>query len=181
MAGFKTIFNTLTTDVLTVDKEGLGRIRWEDDKCYRWVYNNNTTVSQAVASVVCHLYSNGAVSNQSVDVPATANLGYVAGVVCSPLGLAANTGAGALSYGWVQCYGLVTTGDSHAVSITPVNTQTTAAPVGGAALKAVNTQVYLANDQTMGTAPSYKRTIMCLDSITAGTTLVKANVFVMCL
>jgi hypothetical protein len=174
MAGFKTIFRTATTDTATTDVEGLGRIRWEDDKAYRWVCNPTTNFTPAAGNLVCHAFTDGATATQKIYQPATATLGFLAGVVCGTF--AASTGTNPVTYGWIQILG-----QSAAVAITPVNTQTTAAPVAGNALIAVNSQVYAATGQATGTAAVYTRNITCLDAVAAGTAAAAGNVYINCL
>ncbi len=47
--GAKKIFQTKLTDTSTTDKEGVGTLRWEGNKCYKWILYNNGAGS--VASV----------------------------------------------------------------------------------------------------------------------------------
>lgn len=174
MAGFKTIFRTQITDVASTDLEGVGRLRWEDDKCYRWIQNTITNYTPAIADLVCHTFTDGALALTEISKPATATLGLLAGIVMGPL--AANTGTLPLCYGWIQVYG-----PNSQVNVTPVNTQTTAAPVAGNSLIAVNGATYAATGQAMGTAAVYRRTLELLDSVAGSTTVQACNVLVQCL
>ena len=102
-AGQKKIFLTKLTDYSSTDKEGLGTIRWEGNKCYKWVkYNEGTGSVSAVADQVCYYY--GAA-------------GYEANEVTSDLSDSVELGAGVLQsaipdgyYGWIQIKGQATLG-----------------------------------------------------------------------
>jgi hypothetical protein len=161
MAGFKTIFQTLTTDVTSTDVEGVGRLRWEDDKCYRWVKNDGAA-DIAANSLACHTFSNAATSLQNVAKPLTANLAYLAGVAISTI----STTTGTYCYGWVQVFGL-----NASIAVTPVNTETTANPTTGFALIGVTGAAWAASGATAGAAPLYARHLKLLVSVAAGTTV----------
>ena len=175
--GPKTVFTTLTTDVSYKDVEGVGTLRWEADKCYRWVKNPTTNFTPAAGNLVCHKFTDGTTAMQNVYKPATAILGFLAGVVCGTF--SASTGTNPNIYGWIQVFG-----QNALVNITPANTQTTNSPIAGASLKGVDAQVYAALDVAVGTAPIYTRRLLNLDVVTAGTTFTPAagnNTFIQCL
>lgn len=175
MAGSKTIFATQLTDTKPTDVEGVGRIRWEDDKCYRWISNPVTNFTPGPNDIVCHSFTDGATALQKISKPATATLGFMGGIAVTTI--SASTGTNPLTYGWIQVFGPAT------VTVTPVNTQTTAAPVAGNGLIAVNAvSTYAASGQAMGTAPIYTRRLLLLDSV-AGATVAQTNcnVLVQCL
>jgi hypothetical protein len=177
MAGFKSVWATLTTDVRSTDVEGIGRIRWEDDKAFRWVNNPITNFTPGPGDLVCHTFTNGTLNTELglIDKPATALLGLLAGV--SVATIAANTGTTPNTYGWIQVWG-----HHSAVNVTPANTQTTAAPVAGNALIAVNAvQTYAATGDAMGTAPRYTRRLLLLDSVAGSTAVQACAVLVQCL
>ncbi len=174
MAGLKMVWNTQNvTDVRSTDIEGVGRVRFEDGKIYRWVKNPTTNVDLSANGLACHQFTDGTTSDQNVYKPATATLGYLAGVLVTTI--FSNTGTGALCYGWIQVWGI-----NASVAVTPVNTQTTANPVSGNSLIGVDAQFYAATGQAMGTAPAYKRQLTLLDSVAGSTAAQTCKVFVGC-
>lgn len=175
MSGQKTIFATPnTTSVRSTDEEGVGRLRWEDGKCYKWVENAITNFTPGPADWVCHDFTNGALAETKIIKPATAVLGYLAGQACTTI--SASTGTNPLRYGWIQIYGMTT------VTVTPVNTQTTSNPVAGNFLIAVNgVQTYLTSGQAMGTAPIYSRGVICNEPVIGSTAAQNVKGFIRCL
>jgi hypothetical protein len=180
MAGLKTIWNTQLTDVKATDVEGVGRIRIDDTgNMYRWVKNTTTNWTPTAGTLACHAFTDGNSTTVGLELttiyqPATATLGLLAGVVMAAM--SASTGTNPLIYGWIQILG-----HNASVSVTPVNTQTTANPVAGNALIAANAVGYAATGQAMGTAPSYTRKLLLLDSVAGSTTVQTCNVLVQCL
>lgn len=174
MPGSKTIWQTITTDTRTTDVEGVGRLRWEDGKCYRWVQNTITNFTPGPKDLVCHAFGDGTDALKSISKPATASLGFLGGVACTTISAA--TGTNPYKYGWIQVWG-----ECSGVAVTPVNTQTTANPVAGNSLIPVNGQVYATSGQAMGTAPVYTRRLVLLDSVAASTTVQPSNVLVQAL
>lgn len=161
MAGFKSVFQTLVTDVRSADVEGVGRLRWEDEKCYRWCKNDGAT-DLAAYSLCCHTITNTTTGLQNVAKPLTANLGWLGGVTMSTI----SSTTGTQCYGWVQVFGI-----NSSIAVTPVNTQTTANPGVGNSLIAVTGAAWAASGAADGTAPTYSRHIKLLASIAAGATV----------
>lgn len=174
MSGSKYIFATQTTDTKTSDVEGVGRLRWEDDSCFRWVKNPTTNYTPTQGDVVCHQFTdgisttNGVLTTALMNIykPVTATLGFMAGVVCG-LNWAASTGTNPAVYGWIQVKGPCT-----------LATITTASAAGGNSLIAVNGQTYVTAGSAVGTAPTYARRLAMLDTTGAAAT---GNVTVECL
>jgi len=116
--GQKKVFITRLTDTSTSDLEGVGTLRWEGNKCYKWVqYNAGVGNVAAVAGRVAYYYQAA---------------GMAAGVVTSDLSDSVNIGAGVLqaaiangSYGWIQIKGPATltialTAGADGNALTPV-------------------------------------------------------------
>lgn len=101
-SGMKRVFITALDDVYTVDKESVGTIRWEGNKCYKYMqYIEGTAAVDAVAGEVAYYYEDsGPVDNK----------------VCSDLSdCTGDIGAGVLQaimsdeeYGWFQIKGQAT-------------------------------------------------------------------------
>lgn len=97
LSGMKRVFSTGLADNSASDKEGVGTLRREGSKTYKYV---KFTGANAVAAgdVVCYA---DAVDNTTVD---KANAAVGAGVAV------AAAASGAASYGWIQTGGIVTLG-----------------------------------------------------------------------
>lgn len=99
----KKIWATKLTDTSTTDKEGIGAIRFEGAKVYKWVkYNQGTGAVAAVAGNVVYYHGDDSYTLTEADVT-------------SDLSDSANIGAGVLqaviahgSYGWIQIKGIAT-------------------------------------------------------------------------
>ncbi|KKL70765.1 hypothetical protein LCGC14_2101670 [marine sediment metagenome] len=104
--GIKKVFATGLTETATYDKEGLGAIRHEGQKVYKWVkYNNGASAVAAVAGNVVYYYGVGgdAVSGGYENSEVTMELadGYMgAGVLQAIIADA--------SFGWIQIKGPAT-------------------------------------------------------------------------
>lgn len=94
--GFKELYLTALTDTKTTDVEGVGVLRQEGDKFYRWVYNADASALVA-GQPVCYTLSNNETLHEAVDTPATANLAFLAGLAISAIPT--------LNYGWVLIEG----------------------------------------------------------------------------
>jgi hypothetical protein len=103
----KTIFNTQLTDVKDYDAEGLGTLRFEGNKVYKWVKLRNVTatVAAAAGSMVAYLNETGMATNTVVvDLSDACNPPLAAGAT-----LVAITGTLAtVYYCWIQIKGLIT-------------------------------------------------------------------------
>ena len=118
MGGQKKVFITRLTDTSSKDLEGVGTIRWEDNKCYKWVrYQNGAGNVAAAAGRVCYYRGAG---------------GAAAGNVTSDLSDSLQIGAGVLQaaipdgeYGWIQIKGPATlsiglTAGANGNALTPI-------------------------------------------------------------
>jgi len=97
--GFKTLFLTELTDVTTAtvgDTEGVGVLRQEGDRFYRWVKNLESTAFTAGQAVVYEI-AEGADYHKGVGDPVTANLNTMAGIAMGAIP--------ALGFGWIQIEG----------------------------------------------------------------------------
>ena len=107
-SGQQRIFTTKLTDVDTIKKEQLGVIRWEGNKCYKYVKIQNTTATVAgvagdpVAYGAATGYTNNLVVIDLSD--ADASFALPAGVL---VGSVTGT-AGTAYYGWIQIKGPAT-------------------------------------------------------------------------
>ncbi len=104
----KQIFKTQITDVDSSARDVLGSIRWENDKCYKYVKLINDTASVTVAGVAgdpC-AYTDGGVANNEVTLDNTSadSQPIVAGFLTASITGTYNTAY----YCWVQVSGLVT-------------------------------------------------------------------------
>jgi hypothetical protein len=132
----KHVFATYLTAIESTDVEGVGRVR-EDDlgNIYKWVQNVETVTSTNATQYGAACYEDTTL--QSAGVPATANLGNLAG-----FWQAAVPGQ---SYGWIQCQGrgLVAI---PAVTVTSAAFATALKPADGVETLATSTaQVALQN------------------------------------
>jgi len=146
------------TDTRDTDVEGVGTLRWDGDKCYRWVANATTDVSFTVGEVVCHDITNTSTMMQTIIKPATADLSMLAGVCVS--NIASSTGTNPKRFGWIQVFG-------YCATVSVINL-TDATPAAGDYMKAVNAQTYLTKDAA--TQASYRRTVQTLEAIATHTT-----------
>ncbi len=97
--GPKTLFLTQLTDVKTAalgDVEGIGTLRQEGDKWYRWVKNSES--SALVAGMpVCYQSADAEAYHESVGIPASADLNTLAGISMGAIP--------ALGFGWIEIEG----------------------------------------------------------------------------
>lgn len=98
----KKVFQTRLTDTSTLDLEGIGVLRFEGSRVYKWVtYNTGTGVIAAVAGngVVYH-GDDAVVVDSAADVTSdySDGSGIVAGVLQAVIANA--------SYGWIQIKGI---------------------------------------------------------------------------
>lgn len=149
----KTLFQTDLTDISSTDVEGVGTLRWVGDNLYRWVQNAEAATALTVGQVCCHDISDGADMLESVEIPATADLGALAGVVMA-------TSLTAQYYGWIQVLG-------YTASVSVTNT-TNVAVAAGDYLKGVNAAAYATRDAA--TQPLYVRNIQVLEAYATHTT-----------
>ena len=100
MAGFKTTYITKLTDVDTTDKEGVGTLRWEGGKCYKYVKfvdASDTAVVGDGLGYVADAYPENTVCADITDMDAQ----------CIPAGVAVAAITATNSWAWIQIKGLV--------------------------------------------------------------------------
>ena len=153
--GSKVVFGTALTDTATTDIEGIGTLRWDGDKLYRWVKNGEAT-AQAAGNLVCHQFSNGSTAIEHILTPLTADLGFMAGVCISAI--PATPG-----YGWIQVLGY------GGAALLP-HTQTTGSYAAGDYLTPVNAVTYSSTAAKAATQPNYIRNIQIMGTAATTTT-----------
>ncbi len=104
--GAKKTFLTRLADTRTTDDEGVGTLRWEGNKCYKWVkYNAGSTPVTCVADEFAYYYA---------AAGDAASLGYESSEVTQYLTdalMAAGVAQAIIadgSYGWIQIKGPAT-------------------------------------------------------------------------
>ena len=153
----------LVTEVRNTDVEGVGSLRWVDDKLYRWVRNDDAAKDFAVGDVVFH---DSAVTDpvnmfEGIEDCDTEGLGLMAGVVMAPtLVFYAAADSSKRCYGWIQVLGytpsaqvLHHTGTAYAV---------------GFYLKGSAGAVYAVADAA--TQPLYLRNVQLLEAMASNVT-----------
>ena len=104
--GIKKVFITKLTDTNTLDLEGIGVLRFEGARIFKWVkYNSGGDVVAAVAGNMCYYHGDdGVVLDSAAEVTSDLSSSGAAG---------AEVGAGMLmaviatgSFGWVQIKGV---------------------------------------------------------------------------
>ena len=99
--GIKKIFSTSLTETSTNDEEGLGAIRFEGNKVYKWVqYDTGAGAVAAVAGNVAYYYTLDGYKNNQVTSDLSDSVELGAGVLQS------TPGDG--EYGWIQIKGAAT-------------------------------------------------------------------------
>lgn len=151
MSGLKQVFVTKVTQNRSTDVDIIGSVRIEGGNMYRWVQNKETTITLNKGNPCVHDLSDAADMDKKVQLPETADLMVLAGVVVSEDGIAPG------GYGWIQFFGVNSDVDVFA-------SQTTA-KAAGISLKGVDGQAYLDTDTAAGTAPIYRRTIQLLEAV----------------
>lgn len=104
MQGMKQVFVTKVTDVDTVDKEGIGSLRQEGNKWYKYcrIQNETATVAGGAGTLVAYDAATGYAAHRVViDMTDADAVPFGAGALCGTV-----TGtAGTAYYGWVQIKG----------------------------------------------------------------------------
>lgn len=149
-------YNGSLTRSETTDLNGIGNLFYEDEKIYRWVKNDEASTALSLGQVCAHTLSDGIALTQKVKIPATANLGFLAGVVVSTLGIAAG------SYGFIQVFG-----PNTSVSVSGATTGGTAIAAGDY-LKGVNAAAHVVRDAAV--QPQYMRGIQAITLLAVTTT-----------
>lgn len=83
--GTKLVFLTAVTDTKDSDVEGVGAIRQEGDKFYRWVKNTEGSAALRVGAPVCYDLSDNETLHEGVLSPVTADLAFLAGIAVSAI------------------------------------------------------------------------------------------------
>ena len=150
----KEIFVTALTDMNSKDVEGVGTLRWDHDKLYRWVYNADSA-ALTVGQVCCHTVSDAATMYDSIDQAGSSegDIEFLAGVIMAA-SLTSNY------YGWIQVLG-------YNASISVTNTTDTTVAAGGY-VKAVDSASHAAKDGD--TQPSYSCNIKLLAEMASAET-----------
>ncbi|QDP56796.1 MAG: hypothetical protein Unbinned400contig1000_15 [Prokaryotic dsDNA virus sp.] len=120
--GFKELFLTALTDTKSTDVEGVGTVRQEGDKWYRWVQNDESSDALRAGDLVCYDLSQNENMHENVLQPVTADLFHMAGIAMSAIA--------AGEYGWIQIEGWY---DDAYVRNSASNVAIAAGDIGGAA------------------------------------------------
>ena len=139
------------------DLEGVGTLRWIGDKLYRWVQNRHSA-ALAANDVVFHTFSDTSNAEKYVRDGATADLGFMAGVVASTAIAVGTSGASYVDggYGWIQVLG-----SNAAVAVLPDGSTAMAA---GHSLIGANGTLTAAYGTIMGTAPLHFKGLLLLEA-----------------
>ncbi len=100
MSGMKQTFVTGLTEVSATDKEGVGTIRWEGNKAYKYVQYDVGSAAAGVAGEVTYYYTLDGYKNNQVTSDLTDSVEIGAGV----LQVIMADG----EYGWIQIKGPAT-------------------------------------------------------------------------
>jgi hypothetical protein len=105
MSGLKQTFQSGLTEVTTVRKDELGDIRWEGNKCYKYVlYNNGAGSVACIAGDAVYYYAVGGTATTGyADNEVTAD--RTDGVLAAGIAQGVIPDAG---YGWIQIKGPAT-------------------------------------------------------------------------
>jgi hypothetical protein len=96
--GSKKAFVTPLDTVDTTDKEGLGTLRWEGNKCYKYIqYSEEAAAVDGVADEVCYYVGTAGYANNDVTSDLSASDEVGAGVLQASLS--------DNEYGWIQIKG----------------------------------------------------------------------------
>ncbi len=160
----KTVFLKALTETHTTDIEGLGSIRFDRfGNKYRYVKNTGTPT--LLVSALAYLVEDSTLASQGeVEECLAAGLGFLAGLVMATAGLATD------EYGWIQVAGR---GSALALGLTDATWTL------GATMKGVDQLNTCIQDQALGTAAIYPRTLVLLESIATVQTPAAAAVDVM--
>ena len=143
--GIKKIFVTPLTDVASSDLEGIGVLRFEGNKVYKYMKIQNTTATVAGVAGDAVLYAAATgYSTNTVVIDATDgdSVPFGAGLL---MGSVTGT-AGTAYYGWIQLKGLATAGpalagspsDGHALAASTTDKTLTRKNGAGAGTASIN-------------------------------------------
>lgn len=101
MAGFKQTFQSGLTEVTTAAKDELGDLRWEGNKCYKYIrYYEGAAATDGVAGEVAYYYTLDGYKNNYVSSDLSDSVEIGAGVLQAVMSDA--------EYGWIQIKGAAT-------------------------------------------------------------------------
>lgn len=101
----KKIWATRLTDTASTDKEGIGAIRFEGAKVYKWVkYNSGSGPVAAVAGNVCYYHGDDAYTSSACEVTSDLTDAAAAPITAGVLQAVIANG----EYGWIQIKGVAT-------------------------------------------------------------------------
>lgn len=103
MSGFKQVFVTGLTEVSTTEKDQLGDLRWEGNKCYKYVQYKATAIACLANMAVGFFEDSGALLNQVTTD--TSDQVQAATLVCAGIAQAIIPTNG---FGWIQVKGPAT-------------------------------------------------------------------------
>ena len=154
------------------DAEGVGSLRWFGNVLCRWVQNRHTSAI-TVGDVVYHDFSTDGANFVGIVYDCATGLeGFMAGVVAST-SIAADTDGSTDDggYGWIIIEG-------YAAAVSMLDAANDIAI--GDSLKSGDGLLSVAQDQGIGTAPIYKRTIMALEALASSTGAADKKGYVHC-
>lgn len=107
MPGVNQIFVTPLSEVSSKAKEQLGALRWEGNKCYKYVkiLNTTATVAGVAGDIACYNAEDGAETHTVVLDKSDADANPIA---AGALQGSVNGVAGTAEYGWIQVKGPAT-------------------------------------------------------------------------
>lgn len=147
------------------DLEGVGTMRWVGNKLYMWVQNRHSA-ALAAGDVVFHTYSDTTDARKWVRDGATADLGFMAGVVVSTAIAVGDTTPTVNysngGYGWIMILGEYAT-------VATLQDGTTAIAAGHVGYGA-NAALTLTWGTAMGVVPVYTRHMMFLEALASAET-----------
>ena len=161
MAGLKTIWERGLTEISETDKEGVGRLRIEEDGIYLYVQNKHGS-ALTVGQVCFFLDTNTTTFMTKVYDGLTGDLSYMAGVVMA-------TSLTADYFGWIQIFGVNTQVSAYASGLTAGM-----AIVVGDSLIGSNGSANAFHGAATGTAPLHTRHIIALEALATSITVATA-------
>ena len=159
LAAKKLFTKTSLTYISATDDNGVGALMWDQQNCYRWVYNGHSA-ALTVGQVCFHADGDGANFFEKVYDGASGDLSFMAGVVLA----ASLTNA---YYGWIQVYGYAATVSAYASGGTAIAV--------GDSLIGANAAAHVIHGTTSGTAPLHVRRILALATLASSVTIATAQ------
>jgi uncharacterized Zn-binding protein involved in type VI secretion len=147
------------TYISSTDDNGVGMLFWDQQNCYRWVYNGHSA-ALTVGQVCFHLDTDGEAFFEKVYDGLTGDLSQMAGVVLA-------TSLTTLYYGGILVMGYYASIQMYASGGTAI--------AAGDSLIGVNGQAYAIYGTTTGTAPLHVRRIISLEALASSITVATAK------